>query len=101
MSHSTEVQNKKILRQHMMKVHNGKNYVIKFEKLTRYLSQEEVVEQSFKRVSCENCDGTFTSQQNLREHEQEVDNKNSLLKCKVCPKLFRKIVQIKEHMRRA
>ena len=61
----------------MIKNHDGINDVIKFGKFTRYLSQEEVVEQSFKRVGCEHCDETFTCQQNLREHKQEVHSENS------------------------
>ena len=56
--------------QYIGKFHDGKRYIIKLGKSTRYLSTYEVETQGSKRVDCHMCDEIFTCQQNLEEHKE-------------------------------
>ena len=83
-----------------MKKHEGRNDGVKFGKFTRYLSEAEVANQHLKTVICELCNETFPGQQNLDEHKTNVHDGNHQHSCPLCPKVFRKKVQTKTHVRR-
>ena len=91
---------RKTLKQHKTKMHEGRNYVVKFGKFTRYLTETEVINQQLKRVICDLCDETFSCQQNLDQHMKNMHAENHTHSCHVCSKVFRKRVQMKSHVRR-
>ena len=89
---------KRKLKKHMIRMHDGKNDVIKWGKIKRYLSEEEVRSQESKQVACEYCAENFSCQQNQEEHLKTVHGVECFFKCNICPKSFRKRKSLKDHL---
>ena len=89
----------KILKQDMLKKHEGTNDVVKAGKFTRCLSEQEVSDQELKQVGCDLCENLFTCQQNLDQHKESVYGINHFFKCNICPKTFMKRKPLADHIR--
>ena len=89
------------LKTHMIRIHDGRNDIIKvpfYNKVIK-LSENEVRNQKSKKADCEFCSEGFSCEQDLQDHMKTVHHENRFHKCKQCPKRYRKQHYLKDHER--
>ena len=93
--------NKKTLRRHMKRIHDGRDDIIKvsFSKNIVKLSESEVMSQNCKKADCELCSEVFACEQDLLDHMKAVHDVNRLYKCKQCTKQYSHRKYLKDHER--
>ena len=93
--------NKSTLNRHMLRIHNGRNDVIKvpFSNKVIKLSENEVGIQESNKADCELCSEVFACEQDLHDHMKSIHNENKFYKCKQCPKKYSKLKKLRVHER--
>ena len=67
-----KLKSRKTLKQHTIKMHEGRTDMVKLGKLTIYLTEADVSNHYLKRTICELCDEMFFCKQNLDEHRNSI-----------------------------
>ena len=81
-------------------MHEGMNDVVKFGKFTIYLTEADVTNHYLKIMICGLCDEMFSYKQNLDEHMNSIHGGKHHHSFPVCPKVFSKDLQMKNHVRK-